>query len=116
MIWNLSPDEIMRIFTGWKMPEAMYEARIAQQQYYQQLQVPAVVMSFDDSERWREDNGNLRALLEGRSINAGIVEGVAWRLSHPSQFLPANFDTQRTILVTRVFDAQWLEVVPLCAG
>ena len=116
MIWNLSPDEIVRIFAGWQMPAAMYEARIAQIQYQSQLQVPALVMRYDDSERWRADNGNLRALLEGRSINDGVVEGVTWRLAHPSPFMPAGLDAQRTILVTRVFDAQWIEVAQQCAG
>ncbi len=116
MIWNLSPDEIVRIFAGWQMPNAMYEARIAQIQYQSQLQVPALVMRYDDSERWRADNGNLRALLEGRSINDGVVEGVTWRLAHPSPFMPAGLDAQRTILVTRVFDAQWIEVAQQCAG
>jgi pyruvate,water dikinase len=116
MIWNLSPDEIVRIFAGWQMPVAMYEARIAQIQYQSQLQVPALVMRYDDSDRWRADNGNLRALLEGRSINDGVVEGVTWRLAHPSPFMPAGLDAQRTILVTRVFDAQWIEVAQQCAG
>jgi pyruvate,water dikinase len=116
MIWNLSPDEIVRIFAGWQMPAAMYEARIAQIQYQSQLQVPALVMRYDDSDRWRADNGNLRALLEGRSINDGVVEGVTWRLAHPSPFMPAGLDAQRTILVTRVFDAQWIEVAQQCAG
>jgi phosphohistidine swiveling domain-containing protein len=116
MIWNLSPDEIVRIFAGWQMPDAMYAARIAQIQYQAQLQVPALVMRYDDSDRWRADNGNLRALLEGRSINDGIVEGVTWRLAHPSPFMPAGLDAQRTILVTRVFDAQWIEVAQQCAG
>ncbi len=116
MIWNLSPAEIVRIFAGWQMPEAMYAARIAQIQYQSQLQVPALVMRYDDSDRWRADNGNLRALLEGRSINDGVVEGVTWRLAHPSPFMPAGLDAQRTILVTRVFDAQWIEVAQQCAG
>ncbi len=116
MIWNLSPAEIVRIFAGWQMPDAMYEARIAQIQYQAHLQVPAVVMRYDDSERWRADNGNLRALLEGRSINDGTIEGVTWRLAHPSPFMPASLDAQRTILVTRVFDAQWIEVAQQCAG
>ncbi|RLT22932.1 MAG: hypothetical protein DWI30_04785 [Chloroflexi bacterium] len=116
MIWDLSPDEIVRIFAGWQMPPAMYDARVAQRQYQKQLHVPAVVMRYDDSERWREDSGHLRTVLEGRSINDGVVEGVTWRLAHPSPFMPAGLDAQRTILVTRVFDAQWIEVAQQCAG
>ena len=30
--------------------------------------------------------------------------------------MPAGLDAQRTILVTRVFDAQWIEVAQQCAG
>lgn len=116
MIWNLSPDEIVRVFAGWQMPPAMYAARIAQRQYQTQMRVPAVVMRYDDSERWRDNNGDLRALLEGRSINDGVIEGVTWRLAHPSLFMPAGLDAQRTILVTRVFDTQWIEVAQQCAG
>lgn len=116
MIWNLSPGEVVRIFAGWHMPDDMYQARVVQHQYHSQLQVPAVVLRFDDSERWRADNGNNRVMLEGRSINDGVVEGVTWRLDSPSPFMPANFDAKRTILVTRVFDAQWIEVAQQCAG
>ena len=116
MLWLLSPAEFVRVCNGWRIPESMLNERKALRDYQAALNVPVVLMRFDDESRWRADSGHKRVVLEGRSLSDGVVEGAVWRLEQPVSVIPATIDVQQSILVVRHFDPQWIELARLCRG
>ncbi|MEY3990326.1 MAG: hypothetical protein RI985_1407 [Chloroflexota bacterium] len=115
-VWLLSPDEFVRVVNGWRMPADMLELRKVKQAQYAKLEAPATMYRFDDVLRWNATEHDMRTILEGRSINDGMVTGVAWRPAFVGAPLPPGMDPQQTIVVLRAFDYEWLHTVQGCAG
>lgn len=115
-IWLLSPDELVRVCNGWRIPESMLLERRQLRGYQDALLVPATLMRYDDEAGWRADNGHRRVVLEGRSLSDGVVEGITWRLTQPVASIPDDIDVHQRILVIRHFDVQWIELARTCRG
>jgi phosphohistidine swiveling domain-containing protein len=115
-VWLLSPDEFVRVMSGWRMPSGMLELRKANQAEYAKLEAPATMYRFDDVLRWNTTVHDMRTILEGRSINDGTVRGIVWRPTFVGATLPSGMDPQQTIVVLRTFDRAWLHTVQGCAG
>lgn len=115
-VWLLSPDEFVRVMNGWRMPSGMLTLRKAKQAEYAKLDAPATMYRFDDVLRWNSTEHDMRTILEGRSINDGMVSGVVWRPTFAGAALPAGMDPQQTILVVRTFSQEWLSTVHNCVG
>lgn len=115
-VWLLSPDEFVRVMSGWRIPTGMLEVRKAQQAQFAKLEAPATMYRFDDVLRWNATEHDMRTILEGRSINDGMVSGVVWRPTMAGAVLPSSMDPQQTIVVLRTFGREWLPTVQGCAG
>jgi phosphohistidine swiveling domain-containing protein len=115
-VWLLSPDEFVRVMNGWRMPSGMLTLRKAKQAEYAKLDAPATMYRFDDVLRWNSTEHDMRTILEGRSINDGMVSGVVWRPAFAGATLPTGMDPQQTILVVRTFSQEWLNTVHSCVG
>lgn len=115
-VWLLSPDEFVRVINGWRVPSGMIALRKATQAEYAQLDAPATMYRFDDVMRWNAHAHDMRTILEGRSINDGMVSGIVWRPPFAKATLPAGMDPRQTIVVLRTFDYEWLQTVQDCAG
>jgi phosphohistidine swiveling domain-containing protein len=115
-VWLLSPDEFVRVMNGWRVPTEMLELRKATQAEYAKLDAPATMYRFDDVLRWNATAHDMRTILEGRSINDGMVRGIVWRPAFAGATLPSGMDPQQTIVVLRTFDHTWVNTVQGCAG
>jgi phosphohistidine swiveling domain-containing protein len=115
-VWLLSPDEFVRVMSGWRMPSGMLELRKVNQAEYAKLDAPATMYRFDDVLRWNSTEHDMRTILEGRSINDGMVRGIVWRPPFVGATLPSGMDPQQTIVVLRTFDRAWLDTVQGYAG
>jgi pyruvate,water dikinase len=115
-VWMLSPDEFVRVMNGWRAPSGILELRKAKHAEYAKLDAPATMYRFDDVLRWNTTTHDMRTILEGRSINDGMVSGVVWRPAFVGATLPTGMDPQQTIVVIRTFDRGWLHTVSGCAG
>jgi len=115
-VWLLSPDEFVRVMNGWRIPADMLELRKIKQAQYAKLEAPATMYRFDDVLRWNTTEHDMRIILEGRSINDGMVTGVVWRPAFVGATLPTGMDPQQTVVVLRSFGREWLSTVQNCAG
>lgn len=115
-VWLLSPDEFVRVMSGWSVPADMLVLRKSRQAEYAKLDAPATMFRFDDVMRWNAMTHDMRTILEGRSINDGTVSGVVWRPPFVGATLPTGMDPQQTIVVVRSFGREWLRTVQGCAG
>lgn len=115
-VWLLSPDEFVRVVNGWRIPTDMLELRKAKQAQYAKLEAPATMYRFDDFLRWNATEHDMRTILEGRSINDGMVTGVVWRPAFVGATLPLGMDPQHTVVVVRSFGREWISTIQGCAG
>ena len=115
-IWYLSPEEFVHACEGVVIASEVIAQRRATQQELADLHVPLHVTRFEDPLTWHRERSHMRVILEGTSINAGVVHGRAWRPLTPTATPPADIVDAERILVVRQFDAQWVEAAQACVA